>query len=178
MRLNKKRGFTLIELLVVVAIISLLASIVFASLSTARAKGRDARRMEDLHQIAIALELYFDDNGYYPSDLYTLLSPTGKYISSANIIRDPSASNNSSNLNLLAVAIPQDPLGADGGICRPNYCYTYPDTSPILSYHLGARMEIARARHGTFLGSGFNSINANWSSGFDGTASDIYDIEK
>jgi len=35
----KKKGFTLIELLVVVAIISLLSSVVLASLSSARAKG-------------------------------------------------------------------------------------------------------------------------------------------
>lgn len=62
-----KKGFTLIELLVVVAIIGLLSSIVLASLNSARSKARDARRMEDLKQIQIALELYYDKYGSYPS---------------------------------------------------------------------------------------------------------------
>jgi prepilin-type N-terminal cleavage/methylation domain-containing protein len=63
----KKQGFTLIELLVVIAIIGLLASIVLVALNTARAKARDARRIGDLKQIQLALEMYYDDNNGYPS---------------------------------------------------------------------------------------------------------------
>lgn len=63
---NHRGGFTLIELLVVVAIIGVLASVVLASLNTARVKGRDARRLADVKQIQTALELYFNDNGHYP----------------------------------------------------------------------------------------------------------------
>lgn len=61
------RGFTLIELLVVIAIIGMLSSVVLASLNTARAKSKDARRIADMKQISIALELYFDSNRAYPS---------------------------------------------------------------------------------------------------------------
>jgi prepilin-type N-terminal cleavage/methylation domain-containing protein len=62
--MNKSsRGFTLIELLVVIAIIGILASIVLASLNSARKKGRDARRISDMKQVQLALELYYDANG-------------------------------------------------------------------------------------------------------------------
>ena len=68
MKAQTTRGFTLIELLVVIAIIGLLASIVLASLNSARKKSRDARRLADLKQLQNALELYANDNsGNYPS---------------------------------------------------------------------------------------------------------------
>lgn len=53
----------MIELLVVVAIVGVLASVVLASLNTARKKARDSRRISDLHQIRNALNLYASDNG-------------------------------------------------------------------------------------------------------------------
>lgn len=65
-KFNNNKAFTLIELLVVVSIISLLSSIVMSSLNSARAKARDTRRIEDLRQIRTALELFYDDYGYYP----------------------------------------------------------------------------------------------------------------
>lgn len=65
--MNTQRGFTLIELLVVISIIGLLGSVVIASLSTARKKARDVRRLSDLAQMQIALELYYDQFQTYPS---------------------------------------------------------------------------------------------------------------
>lgn len=65
---SMKRGFTLIELLVVIAIIGILSSVVLASLNSARARGRDSVRMQDLRSIQSALELYASSNGgRYPS---------------------------------------------------------------------------------------------------------------
>jgi prepilin-type N-terminal cleavage/methylation domain-containing protein len=72
------RGFTLIELLVVIAIIGILSSVVLASLNTARQKSRDARRIADVKQLQLALELYFDTHATYPSSTLQL-TPT--YIS-------------------------------------------------------------------------------------------------
>lgn len=65
-RKSTRSGFTLIELLVVIAIIGILASVVLASLNSARGKARDAKRFADLKQLQLAVELYYDDNGHYP----------------------------------------------------------------------------------------------------------------
>lgn len=85
---GRGKGFTLIELLVVIAIIGVLASIVLASLNSARRKSRDARRIADIKQIQLALELYFDAKREYPDTLSLLLAPD-YYIPSVPV--DPSS---------------------------------------------------------------------------------------
>ena len=77
-RTSETRGFTLIELLVVIAIIGILSSVVLASLNGARKKGRDARRVSDLKQVQLALEMYYDSNGSeYPDSVCTSVSGGG-----------------------------------------------------------------------------------------------------
>jgi len=67
--MKKNKGFTLIELLVVIAIIGILSSVVLASLNSAREKSRDARRISDVKQLQLALELHFDTTGAYATIL-------------------------------------------------------------------------------------------------------------
>ncbi|TSC67031.1 MAG: general secretion pathway protein G, partial [Parcubacteria group bacterium Gr01-1014_72] len=73
--MKKNKGFTLIELLVVIAIIGILSSVVLASLNSTRTRARDARRVADIKQIQVALELYFDTNGEYPDTVLALVAP-------------------------------------------------------------------------------------------------------
>lgn len=70
--LSSQKGFTLIELLVVIAIIGILSTVITASLSMAREKSRDAKRISELTQISKTLELYYDSKQSYPSS-----TPTG-----------------------------------------------------------------------------------------------------
>lgn len=62
MKKNLTRGFTLIELLVVIAIIGILASVVLASLNSARSKGADTAIKANLNNIRAQSELFYDDN--------------------------------------------------------------------------------------------------------------------
>ena len=86
---KKQKGFTLIELLVVIAIIGVLATIVTASLNSARGKARDARRVADIQQLRVALQMYYDINLSYPAGLanlvptYITVAPTDPGDSSA-----------------------------------------------------------------------------------------------
>lgn len=59
---NKQKGFTLIELLVVIAIIGILASVVLASLNTARQQGSDAAIKSSINNARAQAELYYNDN--------------------------------------------------------------------------------------------------------------------
>ncbi|MDB5254807.1 MAG: gspG [Candidatus Nomurabacteria bacterium] len=68
-------GFTLIELLVVIAIIGILASVILASLNTARDKGRYAQAISQMEEITKAAELDVKDNGNYPPDIHQNLNP-------------------------------------------------------------------------------------------------------
>ncbi len=64
---TKKGGFTLIELLVVIAIVALLSSVILASLNSARGKARDTKRIGDMRAVHVALELFYNSKGRYPS---------------------------------------------------------------------------------------------------------------
>lgn len=75
----KSKGFTLIELLVVISIISLLSSVVLASVNDARDKAKARAFRASVMQFVNALELYRSDKGYYPGE--NLLSTNPVFVS-------------------------------------------------------------------------------------------------
>ncbi len=97
----------------VIAIIGILSSVVLASLNTARRKSRDARRIADLKQLQLALELYYDANSKYPAALTAAALITPGYIP----------------------ALPQDPTDLT--------VYPYDQISSGATYYLGASLETA-----------------------------------
>lgn len=134
---HKNQGFTLIELLVVIAIIGVLASVVLASLNSARTKARDARRLADLNQIGLALEFYLDNGVKYPGS-----NATYYWISDNNYDQGlPCSSTIGLKPWLSSVCTLNDPLG---------YPYAYVIVDNI-HYRLGARFELAQNKGVAFI---------------------------
>jgi prepilin-type N-terminal cleavage/methylation domain-containing protein len=86
---KNNRGFTLVEIIVVVGIMAILSGIVYASLSGSKAQNRDQKRVADISNIQLALEMYFNINRQYPAKLWPdKTDPPGTftYLSSATNI--------------------------------------------------------------------------------------------
>jgi len=147
------RGFTLIELLIVVGIIVIIASLVIVSVSTARERSRDAKRIADLAQIQLALELYKDAHGgVYPATRLT--NGGSRYIFSDGVVVGAD-----SNLTVIAnwtaledilktylLPLPKDPMNgklykleSDGSTMTGIYRYGYGGT--VNNYKLITRLE-------------------------------------
>lgn len=111
------RGFTLIELLVVIAIIGLLSTVIAAPITQARKKGRDGKKVADLHQIVGALQQFADDHaGDFPASLDGLVPV---YLSTL------------------------PPFAATSSAAKDKYAYSTYSTSDFrrVGFHMGVKLE-------------------------------------
>src|SRR5437879_2986103 len=70
--LVRDRGFTLIELLVVLAIIAILAGLLWPALARAKQRATQAGCMSNLKQVSHAFQMYLDDNAdTFPGPCYS-----------------------------------------------------------------------------------------------------------
>jgi len=91
---SKSRScFTLVELLIVIAIISLIAAIMFPVFATAREKARQATCASNLRQLGTAFQQYSQDNDEtMPSSAYVYIGWAGPiycYVKSAGVFACP-----------------------------------------------------------------------------------------
>ncbi len=81
---KRRRAFTLIELMIVVAIIAILAALLFPAFSSARESARRTNCTSNLHQIGLAVQMYRLEEKEFPTSLAVLLP-------SSSAPSDPSA---------------------------------------------------------------------------------------
>ena len=62
MRRKAPDGFTLVELLIVIAILSVLCALLLPALASSKENGRRAQCLSNLRQLALAAQMYWDEN--------------------------------------------------------------------------------------------------------------------
>ena len=154
---NSTTGFTLIELLVVIAIIGLLSSVVLASLTSARVKARDAKRLSDLRQVKIALELFYSQYEFYPytkaeGPWFAMWQHLQNCLSLGTDECVGGTGSNPGSYSTFMSKVPQDPSGNDDAhtyhygyplSSDVNICYRNSPQTAMLGYRLHATLENA-----------------------------------
>ncbi len=64
---TSQKGFTIVELLIVIVVIGILAALVLNTFAGVQRRARDTQRQTDVNAVATQLEVYYNDNGNYPT---------------------------------------------------------------------------------------------------------------
>lgn len=125
----KKKTGTIISLIAFLGILLMIAGIIFggmglfkslggqgSSLVTAQSRARDSRRVSDLRQIGLALDMYYDKNNTYP---VVGGCTSANWATMTRAIED----------SKIMVAVPKDPLNSGSNV----YVYASNGTNFVLS---------------------------------------------
>jgi type II secretion system protein G len=122
---RRQKGFTIVELLIVIVVVAILAAITIVAYNGIQQRARDSQRKNDVKTIVKAIELYYADNGSFPTSNCTL--GTGCAINSAwTTTADASWPNFVSQLVPQYLAsVPKDPLATTSTSAAIHGGYNY-----------------------------------------------------
>ncbi len=174
--MSKKRGFTLIELMIVIAIIAILAAILFPVFKKAQMKAQQVACMSNVRQLLTAIKMYAQDNDdEVPYALYGDLARSAwadvifqGYVSNDQVFDCPASAlhmDRLTGMNLYQSRFIREDEGYAGvgysyGInampANPTWNPSYPTGGPA-----GAKQGLVEDASGTILiaDAGFNTAN-------------------
>lgn len=120
------KGFTLIEMLIVIAVITILAGVVFNGVQGVRETTRDTRRIGDLTNVQSILEMYMNQCNHYPGVADAAANCNHPNVATWSDLADA--------LSTVVSKVPSDPT--------PSKTYYYGvDATDGLRYVVGAELE-------------------------------------
>lgn len=102
MKNYKKNGFTLVEIIITISILAVLISISIFIFRDVTVNGRNTRRVNDIKQLQLALEIYRKNEGSYPGAIIPgeeLKSPSDNTIFLKSIPKNPAPRNDGACLD-------------------------------------------------------------------------------
>lgn len=120
---TKNPGFTIVEIIVAVVVVAILASVTIISYNGAQQRARDTDRKSDISNLVKALEMYYSDNGQYPTTSTSSSTINSSWYNSG----DSSWSEFTTLMSKYMDKVPTDPTNTTNlsGLSANGYTYAY-----------------------------------------------------
>lgn len=118
-KFSQYKGFTLVELMIVIAIIGILAAVLYPSLTGYLEKTRDTKRQSDVRAISQAVSQYYSDRNTFPGKIDTVCPDE---------IKDEIANANANTGSQYMKSLPKDDkmkVITTGTTCTSGYGYKW-----------------------------------------------------